>query len=151
MNTCQFRRLQNHRVIGEGGANGNIVSDGSLEKDHLLHHQANVSAYVCRIDLTQVGTIYQYRSVIGLIETGDQARNRGFSRANRPYESHLLSRPDAERGLADRRQFRAGIGESDIFKLDVTDNIGATEKPFSRRPFNRQRMISLRDFNATIA
>ena len=83
-----------------------------------------------RIDVApvgrQVGNIlaaYLDDARIGILETTDQAQNRGFPRSGRPENGHELSGTDLQRDIADRRD--TAIVPGQVFELNVACHLTA--------------------------
>src|SRR5262249_37065795 len=118
---CRLRDLPQPLFRCRRVAVADVVTDGAEEHDRLLEDQADLAAQRPDLEVADVDTVDPDRALSGVVEPGDQARERRLAGAGTADDPDVLTGLDGERGVLQDGRHAAGILERDVVELDASD------------------------------
>ena len=94
------------------------------EEQRLLHHNADLAAQAVQVDISHINAVNGHAPGGDVIEAGYEVRDRRLSGAGEPDDGDDLARLGFKIDVIHDRMARAAILRADIFKADVTANLG---------------------------
>ncbi len=103
-----------HLVVGDVGAQRDVLPERVGEQERLLEHQRHRRRQRLGDDLAQVDATHLHHPGGGVGQVGDQLAHRRLARAGRPDQGHDLARFDPH-GDALEHQLVGHVAERDVF------------------------------------
>ena len=97
------------------GGQSDVFPGGSWKLREILHYDRYISAQGLQVNRTNVSSIPENRSLLGVVETAEQLHERGFPGAVLPYNCHSLAQANREADLFEHRPSALRIGRRRVF------------------------------------
>src|SRR5690606_2681532 len=99
---------------------GDILADGTAEKQHVLWHDSHLAADIGEWITCCLAAVKQDAATVWFIKLQYQGSDGGFARATWPYDGDFLTCVGLEGDVFQYRDFAARrIGKRYVFKSDV--------------------------------
>ena len=131
MHMRRFRRLDYLLVGGVQPAVADILHNGAVKQPGILKHHTEHLPQLFPVEPPDIVAAYQNRAAADIVKPHQQLHHGGFSRAGRPYDSHLLSGLHMGAEIIDDGFIRQ-ITEFDILKLHITRTVDDGNRVFDR-------------------
>ncbi len=135
MKSSRFTRSadsDNCTVGDSGSAQPDVVRDGSGEQMRILQHHAEIAAQIFDIEIADIDAADAYAAALDLVESQQQAGERGLPRPGVSHHGDGLARLDAEAHIGDHPVF-IFVREPDAIEFDGRRAAAETAWCWARR------------------